>query len=259
MTGCWDGARWSPNAAGWRGTANQVYPELVATAPACVGRRGTRRPVRGHYFDAYVIIDIYSRYLVGVRVVHESGVLARELMEQIFRVHGVPQVVHADRGFYDHRQDNWPPSSLISKYPVAFAASAVSNNNPSSESLFRALKSGPVSPVLGADLGGKAIHEHLHPLVRHQRRHTGIGLHTPADVHFGLATDKAADRRTVLTQAPTSARSAWWGRRNPDLPDTAWINRPARTPPGDRHDSRLTPAGLIHLEKFRRPGQNAPK
>src|SRR6476469_10019004 len=56
-------------------------------------------PVKGTYFDAYVMIDIYSRYLVGVHVhAHESGVLARELMEQIFRVHGVPQVVHADRG-----------------------------------------------------------------------------------------------------------------------------------------------------------------
>ena len=36
----------------------------------------------------------------------------------------------------------------------------------------------------------------------HEHRHTGIGLQTPADVHFGLATDKAADRRTVRTQPP---------------------------------------------------------
>jgi putative transposase len=50
--------------------------------------------VKGTYFDAYVMIDIYSRYLVGVHVhAHESGVLAKELMEQVFKLHGVPQVV----------------------------------------------------------------------------------------------------------------------------------------------------------------------
>jgi hypothetical protein len=55
--------------------------------------------MKGTYFDAYMMIDIYSRFIVGVHVhAHESGVLAKELMEQIFSVHGVPQVVHADRG-----------------------------------------------------------------------------------------------------------------------------------------------------------------
>ncbi len=55
--------------------------------------------MKGTYFDAYVMIDIYSRYIVGVHVhAHESGVLAKELMEQIFAVHGIPQIVHADRG-----------------------------------------------------------------------------------------------------------------------------------------------------------------
>jgi putative transposase len=54
--------------------------------------------VKGTYFDAYVMIDIYSRFIVGVHVhAHESSVLATELMEQIFVVHGILQVVHADR------------------------------------------------------------------------------------------------------------------------------------------------------------------
>ena len=81
---------------------SQVCPELVATAPQQVYSWDITKlagPVKGTYFDAYVMIDIYSRYLVGVHVhAHESGVLAKELMEQIFSVHGVPQVVHADRG-----------------------------------------------------------------------------------------------------------------------------------------------------------------
>jgi hypothetical protein len=65
----------------------------------------------------------------------------------------------------------------------------------------------------------------------HEHRHTGIGLHTPADVHFGLATDKAADRRTVLTDARARHPHRFGTVGAPkilDLPDTAWINRPAQ-------------------------------
>ena len=69
-----------------------VCPEVVATAPRQVYSWDITKlagPVKGTYFDAYVMIDIYSRYLVGVHVhAHESGVLARELMEQILSVHG---------------------------------------------------------------------------------------------------------------------------------------------------------------------------
>ncbi|WP_410614390.1 hypothetical protein [Amycolatopsis sp. lyj-109] len=80
-----------------------VCPELVATAARQVYSRDITKlagPVKGTYFDAYVMIDIYSRFIVGVHVhAHESGVLAKELMEQIFTVHGVPQV----RARHPHR------------------------------------------------------------------------------------------------------------------------------------------------------------
>ena len=90
----------------------------------------------------------------------------------------------------------------------------------------------------------------------HEHRHTGIGLHTPADVHFGLATDKAADRRTVLTQARARHPHRFGTVGAPkilDLPRHR-LDQPTSPEhhPGDRHDSRLTPTGLIHLEKFRR-------
>ncbi len=64
----------------------------------------------------------------------------------------------------------------------------------------------------------------------HEHRHTGIGLRTPADVHFGLATDKAAGRRAVLTDARARHPHRFGTTRAPkilDLPDTVWINRPA--------------------------------
>ena len=80
----------------------RAIPELVATAPGQVFSWDITKlagPAKGTYFDAYVMIDIYSRYIVGAHVhAAESGPLAVEMMTQIFAVHGVPQVVHADRG-----------------------------------------------------------------------------------------------------------------------------------------------------------------
>jgi putative transposase len=183
----------------------QVCPELVATAPRQVYSWDITKlagPAKGTYFDAYVMIDIYSRYLVGVHVhAHESGVLAKELMEQIFAVHGVPRVVHADRG-----------TSVTSKTVAALLADLevtrshsrprVSNDNPCSESLFKTLKYRPQFPERFGSLGqARQFMDTFANWYNHEHRHTGIGLHTPADVHFGLATDKAADRRTVLNQA----------------------------------------------------------
>jgi putative transposase len=223
-----------------------VCPELVATAPQQVYSWDITKlagPVKGTYFDAYVMIDIYSRYLVGVHVhAHESGVLARELMEQIFSVHGVPQVVHADRG-----------TSMTSKTVAALLADLevtrshsrprVSNDNPYSESLFKTMKYGPAFPERFGSLNeARQFMETFTNWYNHEHRHTGIGLHTPADVHFGLSTDKAADRRTVLTDARARHPHRFGTTHAPkilDLPDTAWINRPAED---DTHETATTAA-----------------
>jgi len=76
--------------------------ELIATAPGQVFSWDITKLaglIRGKYFDRYVMIDIFSRYIVGA-VVHasESAVLAAEMMNTTFGIHGTPQVVHADRG-----------------------------------------------------------------------------------------------------------------------------------------------------------------
>jgi putative transposase len=213
----------------------KVCPELVATAPRQVYSWDITKlagPVNGTYFDAYVMIDIYSRYIVGVQVhAHESGVLAKELMEQIFAVHGVPHVVHAARG-----------TSMTSKTVAALLADLevtrshsrprVSNDNPFSESLFKTLKYGPQFPERFRSIcEARQFMDSFTHWYNHEHRHTGIGLHTPADVHFGLATDKAADRRAVLTDARARHPQRFGTISAPkilDLPDTAWINRPAQ-------------------------------
>jgi putative transposase len=211
----------------------RVCPELVATAPRQVYSWDITKiagPVKGTYFDAYVMIDIYSRYIVGAHVhAHESGVLAKELMEQVFTVHGVPQVVHADRGT---SMTSKTVATLLADLEVTRSHSRprVSNDNPFSESLFKTLKYGPEFPDCFRSLwDARQFIERFTHWYNHEHRHTGIGLHTPADVHFGLATDKAADRRAVLTGARTRHPHRFGAIHTPkilDLPDTTWINRP---------------------------------
>ncbi len=77
-------------------------PELVATAPGQVFTWDITKlagPVRGKYFDCYMMVDIHSRFIVGAHVhATESGALALEMMKGIFGIQGIPQVVYADRG-----------------------------------------------------------------------------------------------------------------------------------------------------------------
>jgi putative transposase len=151
-------------------------------------------------------------------------------MEQVFTVHGVPQVVHADRGT---SMTSKTVATLLADLEVTRSHSRprVSNDNPYSESLFKTLKYGPDFPErFGSLSDARHFMELFTNWYNHEHRHTGIGLHTAADVHFGLASDKAADRRTVLTAARARHPHRFGTTHAPkilDLPDTAWINRPA--------------------------------
>ncbi|MFI5784066.1 IS3 family transposase [Nocardia sp. NPDC051570] len=212
----------------------KACPELLATAPRQVYSWDITKlagPIKGQYFDAYVMIDIYSRYIVGVHVhTHESGVLATELMTEIFGVHGIPQVVHADRG-----------TSMTSKTVAALLADLevtrshsrprVSNDNPYSEALFKTLKYGPEFPErFGSLTHARKFMDSFTQWYNHEHCHTGIGLHTPADVHYGLAAAKAADRRSVLAAArarhPDRFATTTTTPKILDLPGTVWINPP---------------------------------
>ena len=152
-------------------------------------------------------------------------------MEQIFKVHGVPQVVHADRG-----------TSMTSKTVAALLADLevtrshsrprVSNDNPYSESLFKTLKYGPEFPErFGSLCEARQFMDAFTNWYNHEHRHTGIGLHTPADVHFGLATDEASTGARYSPRPAPDTRTASARPHAPkilDLPDTVWINRPAQ-------------------------------
>jgi putative transposase len=80
----------------------RAIPELVATGPGQVYSWDITKlpgPIKGKYFDCYVMIDIYSHYIVGAHVhASESGELSVEMMKEIFANPRDPEVVHAERG-----------------------------------------------------------------------------------------------------------------------------------------------------------------
>ncbi|TFC87626.1 transposase [Cryobacterium sp. TMT3-29-2] len=164
----------------------RAIPELVATGPGQVYTWDIPKlpgPIKGKYYDCYVMIDIYSRYIVGVKV-HpaESAILAAEMMTETFSIHGTPQVVHADRGT---SMTSKTVAALLSHLEVTKSHSRprVSNDNPYSEAWFKTLKFAPVFPQSFGSLGD--ARRFMNAFVEgynHSHRHTGIGLNTPANV-----------------------------------------------------------------------------
>ena len=104
-------------------------------------------PTKGAYYDAYVMIDIYSRYIVGVHVhAAESGLLAKEMMQQIFGDPRHPAGRARRPRHLDDLQDRRGSAGRPGRDPVPFPAPKVSNDNPYSEAWFKTLKYAPVFP-----------------------------------------------------------------------------------------------------------------
>lgn len=223
---------------------SRAIPELAATGPSQVLSWDITKlpgPVKGKYFDCYVMIDIFSRYIVGAHVhTGESGELAVEMMKEIFGVHGIPQVVHADRGT---SMTSKTVATLLSDLEVTRSHSRprVSNDNPFSEAWFKTLKFAPVFPERFGSLGdARAFMATFVEDYNHTHRHTGIGLNTPADVHYGLAAAKATDRSATLAAARAQNPARFSTTSDPKilaLPDTIWINKPAEKPDKETNEN----------------------
>ncbi|OYD61001.1 integrase-like protein [Rhodococcus sp. OK302] len=179
-------------------------------------------------------------------------------MEHIFAVHGIPNVVHADRGT---SMTSKTVATLLADLEVTRSHSRprVSNDNPFSESLFKTLKYGPEFPErFGSLFAAREFMDSFTNWYNYEHRHTGIGLHTPADVHFGLAAGKAADRRSVLTAAREQHPHRFGTKVAPRILDRSTRQRPDQSTSrrirgrrGLRNRSGLTPTGLRRLDKFR--------
>ncbi|MBP2215007.1 transposase InsO family protein [Arthrobacter sp. CAN_C5] len=213
----------------------RTVPELTAAGPGQVYSWDITKlagPVRGKYFDAYVMLDIYSRYIVGAYVhAHESGELAVEMMKEIFGIHGIPEIVHADRGT---SMTSKTVAVLLSDLEVTRSHSRprVSNDNPYSEAWFKTLKFAPVFPErFGSLADARAFMATFVEGYNHSHRHTGIGLNTPADVHYGLAATKATERSITLAAARQKNPERFSTETDPKIltvPGAAWINKPSQ-------------------------------
>jgi putative transposase len=213
----------------------RVKPELVATAPNQVWSWDITKlhgPAKWTYYYLYVLLDIYSRYVVGWMVAHqEAARLAERLLAEAITAHKVEAgqlSVHADRG---SSMTAKPVAMLLADLGVtkSHARPHVPDDNPYSESQFKTLKHHPTFPDrFGSIQDARAFCQGFFRWYNFEHYHSGIGLLTPADVHFGRAEQILAARQQVLEGAyvahperfvhkpPTPSR----------LPQVVWINKP---------------------------------
>jgi len=213
-------------------------PELLARRPNELWSWDITKllgPAKWTYFYLYVMLDVFSRYVVGWMVAHrESATLAEQFIQETCARQGIGRAqltIHADRG-----------QAMISK-SVAFLLADlgvtkthsrphVSNDNPFSEAQFKTLKYRPAFPGRFGSIHDARAHCHVFfPWYNTEHHHVGLGLLTPADVHHGLAEQRVAARATVLATAYAAhpERFSAGPPASTAMPTEVWINPPKRS------------------------------
>jgi len=210
-------------------------PELLATAPNQVWSWDITKlkgPVKWTYFYLYVILDIFSRYVVGWMVAHrEQDALAKRLIEETCmkqKIEPGQLTVHADRG---SSMKSKAVAHLLSDLGITKTHSRphVSNDNPYSEAQFKTLKYCPQFPErFGAIEDARAFCRPFFNWYNQEHRHSAIALMTPEQVHYGFADQIAEQRSEVLRSAFLKYPERFKGKMPipPPLPEAAWINKP---------------------------------
>jgi len=211
-------------------------PELLATRPNEVWSWDITKllgPAKWTYYYLYVILDLFSRYVVGWLVAHhESAALAERLIAATCETQEiVPEqlTVHADRG---SAMTSKPVALLLADLGITRTHSRphVSNDNPFSEAQFKTLKYRPDFPErFTSQAAARAFCHPFFTWYNTEHRHTGLGLLTPAMVHFGQAALVRAQRGAVLAAA-YAAHPERFVRQPPEppaLPTAVWINAPS--------------------------------
>jgi putative transposase len=210
-------------------------PELLATAPNQVWSWDITKllgPVKWSYFYLYVILDIFSRYVVGWMIApNESSALAKRLIAETCEKQNVlpgQLTIHADRG---SSMKSKPVALLLADLGITKSHSRphVSDDNPYSESQFKTLKYRPGFPDrFGSIQDGRSFCQDFFPWYNCEHRHGGIGLLTPEIVHYGKAEAVTSQRQIVLASAFDThpERFVRGIPVPPSLPEAAWINKP---------------------------------
>ncbi|MFZ0379067.1 MAG: IS3 family transposase [Solirubrobacteraceae bacterium] len=219
-------------------------PELLAERPNELWSWDVSKlkgPAKWTYYYLYVIIDVFSRFIVGWTVQYrENAQLAKALIEQATEQQQItPKILtlHADRGAPQRAK---PVAFLLADLGITKTHSRpyTSSDNPYSESNFKTLKYRPEFPARFDDI--EHARAHCRTFVdwyNHAHRHSGIGLMTPAAIHHGHAEQLHAARAVVLDAAYQQHPERFVRKppAPPELPAAAWINKPADTKEAAAH------------------------
>ncbi len=210
-------------------------PELLATEPNQVWSWDITKllgPAKWTYFHLYVILDIFSRFVVGWMVAsRESRELAKRLIGETCAKQGITPgqlTLHADRG---PSMKSKPVAMLLADLGVTKTHSRphTSNDNPFSESQFKTLKYRPEFPKrFGSIQDARAFCRTFFPWYNTEHYHSGLGLLTPEMVHYGQASEVTEDRAATLLQAYQSHPERFVRGAPTPLPppEAVWINPP---------------------------------
>ncbi len=210
-------------------------PELLATAPNQVWTWDITKlkgPRKWTYFYLYVILDIFSRYVVGWMVAdREKTALAKRLIQESCNNQRIIEdqlTIHSDRG---PSMNSLGVAQLLGSLGVTKSLSRphVSNDNPYSEAQFKTMKYRPEFPDrFGCIQHALSFSRHFFDWYCHHHRHSGIAMLTPATVHYGHANGVLQHRHKVLDAAYTANPERFVNRPPTPtaLPPAAWINPP---------------------------------
>jgi len=214
---------------------NYSKPELLATQSNQVWSWDITKlkgPAKWTYFYLYVILDIFSRYVVGWMVANrESSALAEQLISETIQKQNISAdqlTLHADRG-----------SSMKSKTVALLLADLgvnkshsrphVSDDNPFSEAQFKTLKYHPEFPeYFGSIQDSRDFNRTFFNWYNNEHYHFGINLLTPAMVHYG-ESEKVIEKRQVVLDAAFQKNPERWVKQRPHHsgpPTSVWINPP---------------------------------
>jgi putative transposase len=210
-------------------------PELLATGPNQVWSWDITKllgPAKWTYYYLYVVLDIFSRYVVGWMVAdRENAAHARRLIVETCARHGVEPgtlTLHQDRGA-PMRAKTFAQTLADLGVTKTHSRPHVSDDNPFSEAQFKTFKYRPDFPGCFDDQAHALSHcRGFFPWYNDEHRHEALGLLTPADVHFGRAPAVLATRQRVL-DAAYAANPERFVRRAPVVaapPSQVWINKP---------------------------------
>jgi len=215
-------------------------PELLATGPLQLWSwdiTKLRGPAKGLYYQLYVVLDVFSRYVVGwLLATRETDELAQHLLSDSYEKHGIlpgQLTVHADRG---PSMASLGVAALLERLDVRKSHSrpGVSDDNPYSESQFKTMKYRPDYPDrFGSFEDARAFCRQFFTWYNDENYHSGICWLTPSSVHYGQAEDILAARHKTLTAvyAINPKRFRNGPPRLYTLPAAVWINKPFERSP----------------------------